>query len=105
VRAGAYSLRLSPQAQKGLPAPSYAYFVSELSGTVRDSIADRSVLAGAPGARLTARGARLTAQHSLSVTAFDWRVVWQPCCYCRQLLCGELSVVCGELVLVAVLLS
>jgi len=30
------------EAQKGLPAPSYAFFVSKLSGTVRDSIADSS---------------------------------------------------------------
>ena len=30
------------QAQKGVPAPSYSYFVSKLSGTVRDSIADSS---------------------------------------------------------------
>jgi len=30
------------EAQKGVPAPSYTYFVSKLSGTVRDSIADSS---------------------------------------------------------------
>lgn len=30
------------EAQKGVPAPSYSYFVSKLSGTVRDSIADSS---------------------------------------------------------------
>lgn len=29
------------QAQKDVPAPSYTFFVSKLSGTVRDSIADR----------------------------------------------------------------
>jgi len=30
------------EAQKEVPAPSYSYFVSKLSGTVRDSIADSS---------------------------------------------------------------
>ena len=29
------------EAQKGVPAESYTFFVSKLSGTVRDSIADR----------------------------------------------------------------
>ena len=50
VIASAHSMRFSPQAQKGLPAPSYAYFVSKLSGTVRDSIADRSASARSRGA-------------------------------------------------------
>ena len=34
------------EAQKQVPAASYSYFVTKLSGTVRDSIADRFLLAG-----------------------------------------------------------